>query len=129
MLAEADLVAKGLVAELAGERSRPVVAPPGVDFEPVRRREHFLTLRTRVHLPWLCHHHHDDDDVTIVIITVVIIIIIVIINKIIVIDLANFQQNSFSSSIPTAIGCKTQFPAKGENPRKLEIRVQCALQN
>ena len=70
VLTEADLVPKGLVAELAGKRPRPIVASPRVNFQPVRRREHFLALRTRVHLPWLCHHHHDDDDVTIVIITV-----------------------------------------------------------
>ena len=69
VLTEADLVSKGLVAELASERPRPVVASPRVNFKTVRRREHFLALRTRVHLPWLCHHHHDDDDVTIVIIT------------------------------------------------------------
>ena len=69
VLTEADLVPKGLVAELASKRPRPIVASPRVNFQPVRRREHFLALRTRVHLPWLCHHHHDDDDVTIVIIT------------------------------------------------------------
>ena len=70
MLAEADLVSKGLVAELASERPRPVVASPRVNFKTVRRREHFLALRTRVHLPALCHHHHDDDDVTIIVIII-----------------------------------------------------------
>ena len=79
VLTEADLVAKGFVAELASKRPRPVVASPRVNFQPVRRREHFLALRTRVHLPWLCHHHHDDDDVTIVIITITHVIVIVII--------------------------------------------------
>ena len=70
VLTEADLVPKGLVAELASKRPRTVVTSPRVNFKTVRRREHFLALRTRVHLPWLCHHHHDDDDVTIVIITI-----------------------------------------------------------
>ena len=75
VLAEADLVSKGLVAELASERPRPVVASPRVNFKTVRRREHFLALRTRVHLPALCHHHHDDDDVTIIVIITIIITI------------------------------------------------------
>ena len=75
VLTEADLVPKGFVAELASKRPRSVVTPPRVNFQPVRRREHFLALSTRVHLPWLCHHHHDDDDVTIVIITTLLSII------------------------------------------------------
>ena len=79
MLTEADLVPKGLVAELASKRPRPVVTSPRVNFKTVRRREHFLALRTRVHLPWLCHHHHDDDDVTIVITTITTLLSIVII--------------------------------------------------
>ena len=83
VLTEADLVPKGLVAELAGKRPRPIVASPRVNFQPVRRREHFLALRTRVHLPWLCHHHHDDDDDA----TIIIIIIIIPITLLIIIVL------------------------------------------
>ena len=80
VLTEADLVSKGFVAEFASKRPRPVVASPRVNFKPVRRREHFLALRTRVHLPWLCHHHHDDDDATIVIIIVTLLFLFIIIN-------------------------------------------------
>ena len=69
VLSQADLMSKGLIAKLTGKRPCPVVTSPRVNFKTVRRREHFLALRTRVHLPALCHHHHDDDDVTIVIIT------------------------------------------------------------
>ena len=76
VLTEADLVSKGLVAELASKRPRTVVTSPRVNFKTVRRREHFLALRTRVHLPWLCHHHHDDDDATIITITLLLLIIV-----------------------------------------------------
>lgn len=44
VLSQADLMSKGLVAKLTGERPRPVVTSPRVNFEPVRRGEHFLAL-------------------------------------------------------------------------------------
>ena len=83
MLSQADLMSKGLVAKLTGERPRPVVTSPRVNFEPVRRGEHFLALRTRVHLSALCHHHHDDDDATNIFnITIILIITTIAINVI-----------------------------------------------
>jgi len=48
VLAEADLVAEGLVAELAGVGLLAVVRPPGVDLEAVGRGEHLLALHARV---------------------------------------------------------------------------------
>lgn len=48
VLAEADLVPEGLVAELAGVGLLAVVRPPGVDLEAVRRGEHLLALHARV---------------------------------------------------------------------------------
>ena len=96
MLTEADLVSKGLVAELASKRPRTVVTSPRVNFKTVRRREHFLALRTRVHLPWLCHHHHDDDDdatIIIIIITINLLIIIIVLLLIIILILTHIVPN------------------------------------
>lgn len=44
VLAEADLMAERFVAQLARKWSLAVVAPPGMHFKAVRRREHFLAL-------------------------------------------------------------------------------------
>ena len=51
VLAEADLVAEGLVAEFAGEGPAAAVAPAAVHLQAVRRGEQLVTLRTRVHRP------------------------------------------------------------------------------
>ena len=84
VLSQADLMSKGLVAKLTGKRPCPVVTSPRVNFKPVWRGEHFLALRTRVHLSALCHHHHDDDDATnIVNIRIILIIITTIAIKVI----------------------------------------------
>jgi len=48
VLAEADLVPEGLVAELAGVGLLAVVRPAGVDLEAVWRGEHLLALHARV---------------------------------------------------------------------------------
>lgn len=50
VLAQAHLVAEGLVAELAGERSLAAVRPPGVHFQSVRCGEHLVALEARVHV-------------------------------------------------------------------------------
>lgn len=48
MLAKADLMAERFVAQLTGERPLTVVAPPGMHFETVRRREHLLAFHARI---------------------------------------------------------------------------------
>ncbi len=50
MLIQTDLVAKGLVAQLAGKGAAPAgVGAARVHLQPVRRREELLTLHTRKH--------------------------------------------------------------------------------
>lgn len=48
VLAEADLMAEGLVAQLAGVGLLPVVGAARVHLESVRRGEHLLALHARV---------------------------------------------------------------------------------
>ena len=47
MLIEADLMAEGLVADVASEGPLAVVRPACVNFQPVRSREHLLAFHTR----------------------------------------------------------------------------------
>lgn len=50
MLVQAYLGAERFVAQLARERPLAVVRPPGMHFQAVRRREHFVALDARVHV-------------------------------------------------------------------------------
>lgn len=50
MLVQAYLGAERFVAQFARKRPLPVVRPPGMHFQAVRRREHFVTFDARVHV-------------------------------------------------------------------------------
>lgn len=50
VLREADFMAEGFVAQLAGEGSLAVVRPPCVHLEAVRRAEHLVALDAAVHV-------------------------------------------------------------------------------